>query len=104
MKQKNEVMLCSDNVEGFKELAIIEIKEDIETAIFGTVKNNKYIEVVNYKENDVYDIDDFKDRFLDIDGFGYPVKNGYMNTNIRIKPENLLNVPKDATEIVWFNR
>ena len=42
--------------------------------------------------------------FVDYDGFGYPVKDGFVNAKIVIRPSRLERIPADATHIVWFNR
>lgn len=41
--------------------------------------------------------------FTDDDGFGHPVKDGLVDEKTRISPEDL-NIPKDATHVVWFNK
>jgi hypothetical protein len=47
-------------------------------------------------------IEDCKNKFFtDYDGYGYPVKNGKVAT-IKIFPSQL-NIPEDATHIIWFN-
>ena len=42
--------------------------------------------------------------FIDYDGYGYPAKFGKMNPKIKIYPSRRLEIPADATHIVWFNR
>lgn len=62
------------------------------------------------KEDDVYTVKEFRGQvesggFIDYDGFGYPVKDGFANESITIKPSTLEeDLPIDATHIVWFNR
>lgn len=41
--------------------------------------------------------------FTDDDGFGHPVKDGLVDEKTRIYPEDL-DVPKDATHVVWINK
>ena len=59
-------------------------------------------------EDDVYTVEEFRvlcecGAFIDYDGFGHPVKNGYADTQIMVKPSKM-NIPNDATHIVWYNR
>ena len=61
------------------------------------------------EESDVYTIEEFKRHcegasFVDYDGFGYPVKDKMADSTILIKPSRFLEIPSDATHIVWFNR
>jgi hypothetical protein len=42
--------------------------------------------------------------YTDHDGFGHPVKNELMDSNIRILPSDLHLVPRDATHILWFKK
>jgi len=86
----------------------------------GLDKNMSYTEKVTFtgtnrygtgpmKEDDVYTIAEFKEcvssgAFIDYDGHGYPVKDGYADKNIFIKPSGLNKIPADATHIVWYNR
>jgi len=42
--------------------------------------------------------------FIDYDGGGWPVKDGWMSNDIRIKPSQREFVPEDCTHIMWFNR
>ncbi len=60
-------------------------------------------------EDDVYTIKEFKlfcknGRFIDYDGFGYPVKDKLADESIDIKPSKLKLIPDDATHIIWYNR
>lgn len=60
-------------------------------------------------DDDVYTIDEFREQvkdggFVDYDGFGHPVKDKLADTSIDIRPSYLLNIPKDATHIVWYNQ
>jgi len=62
-----------------------------------------------YDEDDVYTVEEFKEfcgagAFIDYDGFGHPVKDGFADACINIKPSRLSAIPEDATHIVWYNR
>jgi len=60
-------------------------------------------------EDDVYTVKEFKEfcesgAFIDYDGEGAPVKDGYADLKVIVKPSKLDLIPEDATHIVWFNR
>ena len=60
-------------------------------------------------DDDVYTVNQFRKAvksgsFIDYDGFGYPVKEKKADTSIIIKPSRLIDIPKDATHIVWYNK
>lgn len=42
--------------------------------------------------------------FIDYDGHGYPVKDGFVAVNMRMYPSIHDQMPEDATYILWFNR
>ena len=42
--------------------------------------------------------------FIDYDGYGHPVKDGYEDISIYIYPSALIEIPLDATHINWYNR
>lgn len=61
---------------------------------------------------DVMTVEEFKQAcesslFVDYDGSGWPARNGKMQRGAaddRIKPSRLVDIPTDATHIVWFNK
>lgn len=61
-------------------------------------------------EDDVYTVEEFlalvKSRsFIDYDGFGHPVKDKKIDLDICVKPSTAhLDIPEDATHVVWYNR
>jgi hypothetical protein len=60
-------------------------------------------------DDDVYTVEDFRNivkrgGFIDYDGFGFPVKDGFANEDVYIKPSRIKDIPDDATHIVWLNR
>lgn len=60
-------------------------------------------------EDDVYTIKEFiacvkSGGFIDYDGHGHPVKNKKADGSIHVKPSRLIEIPDDATHIVWYNR
>lgn len=62
-----------------------------------------------WDEDDIYDIETFKEccetgTFIDYDGYGHPVKDGFSDESIDIRPSCIHLIPEDATHIVWFNR
>lgn len=63
---------------------------------------NREIEV-DYDYGTVFTIkqwSDFKDKcYMDYDGYGYWVKNGYES-----KDEVFSTEPEDATHVVWYNK
>lgn len=58
---------------------------------------------------DIIEVSEFrqavKDRsFIDYDGFGYPMRDGMMDSSIRIYPSEIDKLPEDATHVQWFNK
>ena len=41
---------------------------------------------------------------IDYDGWGYPVKDGLMDTTKGYYPSEQAELPRDATHVMWFNR
>jgi hypothetical protein len=41
--------------------------------------------------------------FIDYDGFGHPVKDEKMSS-IVVYPSKVVEIPADATHIMWYNR
>lgn len=60
--------------------------------------------------DDVYTVAEFLEHvengsFIDYDGFGHPVKDRKADQSITIKPSSAkVNLPKDATHVIWYNR
>lgn len=43
--------------------------------------------------------------FIDYDGFGHPMKDGFIDQKIWVRPsDRSTSIPEDATHIVWYNR
>lgn len=58
---------------------------------------------------DLYTIEEFismckAGAFNDYDGYGNPVKNNRMNTDVSVYPSEIDKIPSDVTHIVWFNK
>ena len=73
-------------------------------------------------EDDVYTVEEFKEycesgAFIDYDGYGYSVKDGYVMKDpnydpdsdiffdryIVVRPSQIKHLPEDATHVIWFN-
>ncbi len=57
---------------------------------------------------DLLSVDEFLDMaesgaLIDYDGFGHPVRDGFVDEGWYVQPE-AMNVPEDATHVLWFNR
>lgn len=71
-------------------------------------QNQEYDEPIpDYAE--ILTVEEFKlaceaGAYIDYDGYGYAIKNGFMNTNIWIYPSKLDEIPLDASHICWFNK
>jgi hypothetical protein len=79
--------------------------------------NANYIEPVRFTvtdivsepgEDDVYTVEEFlthvkNGQFIDSDGFGHPVKEKLADPQWFIRPSEL-NIPEDATHVVWYNK
>lgn len=61
---------------------------------------------INY--GDMLTIDEFNgmcdyDAIIDDDGYGHPVKDGFVDDSWKVYPSTR-DIPIDATHILWFNR
>jgi len=69
---------------------------------------HRYTESIEKKDGNLMTIGEFKEnvksgRFIDYDGWGYPVKNDlYMKRCFF--PSEIDRIPKDATHFLWFNK
>lgn len=59
--------------------------------------------------DDVYTVAEFKEKcdcgaFIDYDGSGCTVKDGFADLDSNVKPSTRHEIPEDVTHIVWFNR
>lgn len=61
-------------------------------------------------DDDIYTVQEFREAvegggFIDYDGFGTPAKDGKKadHPDHWIRP-SLMNIPPDATHVVWYNR
>jgi hypothetical protein len=57
----------------------------------------------------VMPVDEFREdvkfhSLIDYDGYGNPVRNGFIDKSILIHPSRLTKIPRDATHIAWYNR
>lgn len=62
-----------------------------------------------WDEEDVYTVAEFIEccevnAFIDYDGFGHPVKDGFADPKVFVSPSKRNEIPKDATHIVWYNK
>lgn len=60
-------------------------------------------------EDDVYTVDEFRQQcadqaFVDSDGDGHPVRDGFADPSVHVRPSMLGQIPLDATHVVWFNK
>lgn len=61
-------------------------------------------------EDDVYTVNEFvglcdSKAFIDYDGHGHPVKDGFADPDTWIDPSTAKqDIPGDATHVVWYNR
>ncbi len=58
---------------------------------------------------DIYTVEQFKaavkDHLLvDDDGIGSPAKGRYQSSKIVIRPSRILELPPDATHVVWYSK
>lgn len=60
-------------------------------------------------EGTVYPVSQFREMvddesLIDDDGFGHPVKDGLVDTDVIVSPSAVEDLPEDATHVEWFNR
>jgi len=69
-----------------------------------TLETRKYDQKLNYFDEDVYTVEDWKEAvedgvFGNFDGDGYWVKNGYRSN------DEVFSTPMlDATHVTWYNK
>lgn len=61
-----------------------------------------------YNFGDLFTVDEFRNMckmgaFIDYDGYGHPVRDNLVNNDEAVVPSKM-NIPDDATHIIWFNR
>lgn len=43
-------------------------------------------------------------HLIDYDGFGHPMKGGWVDETVTVKPSKAHDIPEDATHVVWYGR
>lgn len=69
----------------------------------------EFIKDPNLLENhDIYTVGEFRKMcngyFIDYDGYGHPIKDGYKDPSKDIYPSQANRIPEDATHIEWYFR
>lgn len=73
------------------------------------VKTARYRERVMPELGSLYTVDEFKRQctigtFVAGDGFGSPIKDGWLDPAYDVYPSRLQEIPEDATHILWYNK
>ena len=60
-------------------------------------------------DRDIYSVKEFLEMcedgtLIDYDGFGHPIKDGYLDPASFIVPSQRHSIPADVTHIQWYNK